>query len=183
MYDNIESPLILNSCLSKDSECSRGNSPNTGGKSENDKNKDRHFYNSHQIHSYSGRKAFKAATHGMTINRFCLLPVYITKLLQQISMRLLHEYITYDGIFRIWRLLFCRCFSVAANHQQSFKSSYHRINNNIVGQNKTKHTLHSNGNNNNNNNNNTSHSPSSVGPEIVYGDETCTIILDITSVT
>ncbi|KAL0129801.1 hypothetical protein PUN28_001806 [Cardiocondyla obscurior] len=93
-----------------DSECSRGNSPNTGGKNENDKNKDRHLYNSHPIHNYSGRKAFKATTH--------------------------------------------------ANHQQNFKGSYHRINNNIVGQNKTKHALHSNG-NNNNNNNNTSHSPSS----------------------
>ncbi|XP_071558592.1 terminal nucleotidyltransferase 4A [Temnothorax nylanderi] len=94
-----------------DSECSRGNSPNTGGKNENDKNKDRHVYNSHQIYNYSGRKAFKATTH--------------------------------------------------ANHQQSFKGSYHRINNNIVGQNKTKHALHSNGNNNSNNSNNTSHSPSS----------------------
>ncbi|XP_012221013.1 terminal nucleotidyltransferase 4A-like isoform X2 [Linepithema humile] len=57
-----------------DSECSRGNSPNTGGKNENDKNKDRHFYNSHQIHHYSGRKAFKATTHGMALKRFCLLP-------------------------------------------------------------------------------------------------------------
>ncbi|XP_011648330.1 non-canonical poly(A) RNA polymerase PAPD5-like [Pogonomyrmex barbatus] len=107
-----------------DSECSRGNSPNTGGKSESDKNKDRHFYNSHQIHHYSGKKAFKAATH--------------------------------------------------ANHQQSFKGSYHRINNNIVGQNKTKHALHNNGNNNNNNNNNTSHSPSSR-PNSMKRKKQCTM--------
>ncbi|KYN06222.1 PREDICTED: non-canonical poly(A) RNA polymerase PAPD5-like [Cyphomyrmex costatus] len=106
-----------------DSECSRGNSPNTGGKSENDKNKDRHFYNSHQIHNYSGRKAFKATIHG--------------------------------------------------NHQQSFKGNYHRINNNIVGQNKTKHALHSNG-NNNNNNNNTSHSPSSR-PHSMKRKKQCTM--------
>lgn len=52
--------------LSKDSECSRGNSPNTGGKNDNDKNKDRHIYNSQQIHSYPGKKTFKAITHGMT---------------------------------------------------------------------------------------------------------------------
>lgn len=107
-----------------DSECSRGNSPNTGGKNENDKNKDRHFYNSHQIHSYSGRKAFKTTTH--------------------------------------------------ASHQQSFKGSYNRINNNIVGQNKTKHALHSNGNNNNNNNNNTSHSPSSR-PNSMKRKKQCTM--------
>ncbi|XP_011865835.1 PREDICTED: non-canonical poly(A) RNA polymerase PAPD5-like [Vollenhovia emeryi] len=107
-----------------DSECSRGNSPNTGGKNENDKNKDRLFYNSHQIHNYSGRKAFKTTAH--------------------------------------------------ANHQQSFKSSYHRINNNIVGQNKTKHALHSNGNNNNNNNNNTSHSPSSR-PNSMKRKKQCTM--------
>ncbi|KYQ47849.1 PAP-associated domain-containing protein 5 [Trachymyrmex zeteki] len=106
-----------------DSECSRGNSPNTGGKSENDKNKDRHFYNSHQIHNYSGRKAFKATIH--------------------------------------------------ANHQQSFKGNYHRINNNIVGQNKVKHALHSNG-NNNNNNNNTSHSPSSR-PHSMKRKKQCTM--------
>ncbi|KYM75381.1 PAP-associated domain-containing protein 5 [Atta colombica] len=106
-----------------DSECSRGNSPNTGGKSENDKNKDRHFYNSHQIHNYSGRKAFKATIH--------------------------------------------------ANHQQSFKGNYHRINNNIVGQNKAKHALHSNG-NNNNNNNNTSHSPSSR-PHSIKRKKQCTM--------
>lgn len=106
-----------------DSECSRGNSPNTGGKNENDKNKDRHFYNNHQIHNYSGRKAFKATAH--------------------------------------------------ANHQQSFKSNYHRINNNIVGQNKTKHALHSNG-NNNNNNNNTSHSPSSK-PNSMRRKKHCTM--------
>ncbi|XP_032677283.1 non-canonical poly(A) RNA polymerase protein Trf4-1-like [Odontomachus brunneus] len=93
-----------------DSECSRGNSPNTGGKNDNDKNKDRLFYNNQQIHHYPGRKAFKA--------------------------------------------------TIYANHQQSFKGIHHRINNNITGQNKTKHA-HSNGNNNNNNNNNTSHSPSS----------------------
>ncbi|XP_012530493.1 terminal nucleotidyltransferase 4B [Monomorium pharaonis] len=105
-----------------DSECSRGNSPNTGGKNENDKNKDRHLYNSHQIHSYSGKKAFKTITH--------------------------------------------------ASHQQSFKGSYHRINNNIV-QNKTKHALHSNG-NNNNNNNNTSHSPSSR-PNSMKRKKQCTM--------
>ncbi|KMQ92972.1 pap-associated domain-containing protein 5, partial [Lasius niger] len=46
-----------------DSECSRGNSPNTGGKNENDKNRDRHIYNSQQIHPYSGKKTFKAITH------------------------------------------------------------------------------------------------------------------------
>lgn len=97
----------------------------------------------------------------MIINWFYLLSVYITKLLQQILMRLLHEYVTFDDII-LWRMLFCRYFAVAVNHQQNFKGSY-RINNNIVGQNKTKHALHSNGNNNNNNNNNnnTSHSPSS----------------------
>ncbi|XP_011701557.1 PREDICTED: non-canonical poly(A) RNA polymerase PAPD5-like [Wasmannia auropunctata] len=108
-----------------DSECSRGNSPNTGGKSENDRNKDRLFYNNHQIH-YSGRKAFKATTH--------------------------------------------------ANHQQNFKGSYNRINNNIVGQNKTKHALHSNGNNNNNNNNNnnTSHSPGSR-PQSMKRKKHCTM--------
>lgn len=100
-----------------------------------------------------------------------LLPVYITKLLQQ--MRLLHEYTAFDGIFHIWRVLFCRCLSVAANHQQSFKGSYHRINNNIVGQNKTKHALHSNG-NNNNNNNNTSHSPSSR-PNSMKRKKQCTM--------
>ncbi|XP_072757266.1 terminal nucleotidyltransferase 4B [Anoplolepis gracilipes] len=46
-----------------DSECSRGNSPNTGGKNDNDKNKDRHIYNSQQIHPYPGKKTFKAITH------------------------------------------------------------------------------------------------------------------------
>ncbi|XP_020281563.1 non-canonical poly(A) RNA polymerase PAPD5-like [Pseudomyrmex gracilis] len=106
-----------------DSECSRGNSPNTGGKNDNDKNKDRHFYNNQQIHHYSAKKTFKATTH--------------------------------------------------ANHQQNFKGSY-RINNNIGGQNKTKHTLHNNGNNNNNNNNNTSHSPTSR-PHTVKRKKHCTM--------
>ncbi|EZA49943.1 non-canonical poly(A) RNA polymerase PAPD5 isoform X2 [Ooceraea biroi] len=107
-----------------DSECSRGNSPNTGGKNENEKNKDRLFYNSQQMHHYSGKKAFKATVH--------------------------------------------------VNHQQTFKGSYHRINNNITSQNKAKHALHSNGSNNNNNNNNTSHSPSSR-PNMVKRKKQCTM--------
>lgn len=53
--------------LSKDSECSRGNSPNTGGNNDNDKNKDRLFYNNQQIHHYPGRKAFKATIYGTAI--------------------------------------------------------------------------------------------------------------------
>lgn len=56
--------------LLKDSECSRGNSPNTGGKNENDKNKDRHFYNNQQIYHYPNKKTFKTTFHGMAIERF-----------------------------------------------------------------------------------------------------------------
>lgn len=66
--------------------------------------------------------------------------------------------ITFEFIFHV--VLPCRHFSFAAHHQQNFKATY-RINNNITGQNRIKHSLHNNGNNNNNNNNNTSHSPSS----------------------
>ncbi|XP_012288662.1 non-canonical poly(A) RNA polymerase PAPD5 isoform X1 [Orussus abietinus] len=44
-----------------DSECSRGNSPNTGGKGE-DRYKDRHTYNNQQSH-HQCKKQYKSTTH------------------------------------------------------------------------------------------------------------------------
>lgn len=90
-----------------DSECSRGNSPNTGGKGE-DRNKERNIYNNQHTHHHSQwKKPYKGTGHG--------------------------------------------------NHHHSSRGNYHHrgINNNIGGQSKAKHSLHTNGNNNN------SHSPSS----------------------
>ncbi|KAG7202366.1 hypothetical protein KM043_018692 [Ampulex compressa] len=45
-----------------DSECSRGNSPNVGGKSE-DKSKIRHIYNNQLAHHMHSKKPFKGSTH------------------------------------------------------------------------------------------------------------------------
>ncbi|XP_035719133.1 terminal nucleotidyltransferase 4B-like [Vespa mandarinia] len=90
-----------------DSECSRGNSPNTGGKGEENA-KERHVFNNQQPHHHSQwKKPFKTTTH--------------------------------------------------LNHQHSSRGNYRGINNNIGGQNKIKHNLHSNG----SHNNSTSHSPNS----------------------
>jgi len=121
------------------------------------------------MHHYSGKKAFKTTVHGMATKRFYETPVCIAKSLQQISIRLLYI------IFYILAIYyFINVFFFAVNHQQTFKGSYHRINNNITSQNKAKHALHSNGSNNNNNNNNTSHSPSSK-PNTVKRKKHCTM--------
>lgn len=49
----------------KDSECSRGNSPNTGGKGEENV-KERHVFNNQQPHHHSQwRKPFKTTSHCM----------------------------------------------------------------------------------------------------------------------
>lgn len=92
--------------------------------------------------------------------------------------RLLY-YVKYLLTRNTFTFLFLMMFSITANHQ-NFRGTYHRMNNNIPSQNKTKHPLHNNGSNNNNNNNhnnnnnNTSHSPSSR-PNTVKRKKHCTM--------